>query len=73
MPFTSWYTATIFEMGSTIAVRSTKAQGLMAKPSELGNRRPEQAEQGAKRQKGCPAVGTPGAPSRGPDIHKLHI
>jgi hypothetical protein len=60
-------------MGPTIAMGSTKAQGSKAKPAELGRSCPEQQERGTKRHKVWPAVGAPGAPSRGPSILKLRI
>jgi hypothetical protein len=34
MPYTSWDRATISEMGLTIVVRSTKAQGSKVKPTD---------------------------------------
>jgi hypothetical protein len=73
MPFTSWDIAIISKMGLMIVMGSTKAQGSKAKPTESGQSRPEQLERGTKRHKGCPAVGAPGAPSRGPGILKLRI
>jgi hypothetical protein len=60
-------------MGPTMAVGSAKAQGSKAKPAESGQSRPEQSERGMEQHKGWPTVGTSGAPSRGPDILKLHI
>jgi hypothetical protein len=53
-------------MGPTIAVGSAKAHGSKAKSAESRQTRPEQRERGMKRQKGWPAVGTSGTPSRFP-------
>jgi hypothetical protein len=73
VPYASCDTATISEMSPTIVVGSAKAQDSKAKPTELGQSRPEQPEQGMKRHKGWLVGGAHGAPSRGPDILKLHI
>jgi hypothetical protein len=73
VPYTLWDTTTLSKTAPTIIVGSAKAQGSKAKPAESGQSRPEKPEQGTKRHKGWPAVGAPGAPSRGPDILKLRV
>jgi hypothetical protein len=73
MSYTSWDMATISKTGPTIVVGSAKALGSKAKPTESGQSHPEQPERGTKQHKGWPAIGAPGAPSRGPGILKLHI
>jgi hypothetical protein len=72
-PSTSRDTATVSKMGPTIAMGSAKAQGSKVKPTESGQSRPEQPEQGTKRHNGWPVAGTSCAPLRGSNILKLRI
>jgi hypothetical protein len=64
---------TVSKMGPTIAMGSAEAQDSKAKPVVSGQSRPEQLERGTKRHKGWLAISTPSAPTRGPNILKLHI
>jgi hypothetical protein len=48
VPFTSRDTTTVYEMGPTVVMGSSKAQRSKAKPDELGQSYPEQPERGTK-------------------------
>jgi hypothetical protein len=64
----SWDMTTVSEIGPTIAVESTKAQGLKAKP--IGRVRAAWSNQseGQSDTREGQHFGAPGAPSRGPGV-----
>jgi hypothetical protein len=73
MAYTSWDTATVSEMGPTIAMGLAKAQGSNVKP--IGRVRAAQSNmrEGQSNTREGQHFGTPSAPSRGADLLKLRI
>jgi hypothetical protein len=72
MPTTSWDTVIVSKWAPWL-LWACNSSGFKGKTRQLGQHHPKRTKRGTKRHKGWPVAGTPGAPSWGTSILKLHI